>query len=142
MKKYLLIACAGLALSLGACTSKDAAGPTYPVVGTVDQTTMEQSAFAARSTFGALQHLARQYTDLPRCVAGGPSVCSSQSLVDDIRRYVEPADVATKGAQDIARAPTKTPVAFANAVADAQRAVAVFRATVAKFNPQAAMEAK
>ena len=47
------------------------------------------------------------------------------------------ASPATKGAVDIATSPPKTPVALANAVNDAQRAVEVFRNTVATVRPAA-----
>lgn len=127
-----------LALGLGACSSSTDKGPTYPVVGTVDQVKLEQSADAARSTFAALVTLAAEYVSLPRCVTAGPRVCSDQAIVNELRRYMHAADEATRGAQALARSPTKSPVALANAVADANRAVEIFRATVAKFNANAA----
>jgi hypothetical protein len=128
-----------LAFGLAGCAPDASKGPTYPVVGTVDQTTMEQSAFAARSAYAAVLHLAVEYVALPRCGAPGTSMlCSSQAVVDDMRRYSAAADTATGGAVALARAPTKSPIALANAVADAQRAVQVFRNTVAAVNPKAA----
>lgn len=130
-----------LALGLAGCTPDPTKGPTYPVVGTVDQAKLEQAAFAARSAYAAALGWMADYVSLPRCVAGGPPICSSQSLVNDMRRYELAADTATAGAAAIARSPTKSPLALANAVADAQRAVTVFRSTVAVVRPQV-MEAK
>lgn len=128
-----------LACGLAGCSSDASNGPTYPVVGTVDQTSMEQSAFAARSAYAGVLHLMAEYVALPRCgTAGATAICSSQSLVNDMRRYELAADTATAGAVAIARSPTKSPIALANAVSDAQRAVEVFRNTVAAVNPKAA----
>lgn len=126
-----------LALSAG-CTSDVSKGPTYPVIGTVDQTQLEQSAFAARSAYAGVLRLMSEYVALPRCVAGGVAVCSSQPVVNEMRRYELAADTATSGAVAIARSPTKSPLALANAVMDAQRAVEVFRNTVAVVRPAAA----
>ncbi len=126
---------AAIALALGGCATDQAKGPTYPIVGTVDQTTLDQSAYAARAAYAGALHLMAQYVALPRCGAvSSPPVCSSQVLVNEMRRYERAADTATAGAVAIARSPTKTPLALANAVADAQRAVAVFRSTVAAIN--------
>lgn len=140
MMRFLAMLALGAMVALGACSTDPSKGPTYPVVGTVDQTKMEQSAFAARSTYAGLLNIAAEYVALPRCQAGSPTICSSQNIVNEIRRYSNTADAATKGAVDIARSPTKSPVALANAVADANRAVEVFRNTVAKFSPTKAKE--
>jgi len=124
----------GLALVLGGCAGDQSRGPTYPVVGTVDQKQMEKAADAARLTYFGLLNLAAEYASLPRC---GIQPCSSQSIVNDLRRYSAAAGTATKGAVDIATSPTRTPLALANAVADAQRAIEVFRNAVAKVRPAA-----
>lgn len=138
IKRMLALLVVGVAVVLAAgCSSDRAKGPTYPIVGTVDQVKMEQSAFAARSAYAAILHLMAEYVALPRCVSGGPKVCSSQAMVNDMRRYELAADIATKGAADIARSPTKTSLSLANAVSDAERAVAAFRASVAAINPKA-----
>lgn len=140
MKRYL--AAFAVVLALAGCTNDPTKGPTYPVVGTIDQTKMEQAAFAARSAYAAILGLAADYVSLPRCTASGATaLCSSQYLVNDIRKWEKAADTATAGAAAIARAPTKSPSALANAVADAQRTVEVFRNTVAIVRP-AAKEAK
>lgn len=142
MRKLLTMLAVGVAVALGGCATDASKGPTYPVVGTVDQTTMEQSAFAARSAYAGVLRLMAEYVSLPRCgTVGATVICSSQALVTDMRRYELAADTATSGAVAIARAPTKSPLALANAVNDAQRAVEVFRNTVAVVKP-AAMEAK
>jgi hypothetical protein len=130
-KATAILTAIALAFTLGACATDQTKGPTYPIVGTVDQKTLEQSAFAARAAYAGALHLMAQYVVLPRCVTGGTPICSSQSIVNDMRRYELAADTATSGAATIARSPTKTPLALANAVADAQRAVAVFERTVA-----------
>lgn len=131
-----------LAFGLAGCATDSSKGPTYPIVGTVDQTRLEQSAFAARSAYAGILHLMAEYVALPRCgSAGASAICSSQPVVNDMRRYELAADTATGGAVAIARAPTKSPSALANAVTDAQRAVEVFRNTVAAVRP-AAKEAK
>lgn len=143
MKRLIrtLAACT-LAVMVTACAGDQTKGPTYPVVGTVDQVKLEQSAYAARSAYAGVLRLMAEYVQLPRCgSAGNPAVCSSQPLVNDMRRYELAADTATGGAVSIARSPTKSPLALANAVSDAQRAVAVFRDTVAIVRPQV-MEAK
>lgn len=137
MRKTLASIAIGLSLALGACSNSNAVGPTYPGIGTVDQKQMEKNADAARLTYFALINLAAQYTDLPRCTATQKQPCSSQAAVDEIRRVRQVAGTATKGAVDIATSPTKSPIALANAVNDAQRAVAVFRSAVAKVNPEA-----
>ncbi len=138
MKRLFATLAVGLLLGLGAC-STNPAGPTYPVVGTVDQKQMEKAADSARLTYFGLLNLAAEYASLPRCgsAGAGSGVCSAQPIVNDLRRYSAAADVATKGAVDIATSPTKTPVALANAVSDAQRAISVFRASVAKVRPAA-----
>jgi len=122
---------------LGACSGDQTKGPTYPVVGTVDQTAMEQAAFATRSTYSGLLRFAAQYAALPRCSAAQKLPCSDQAAVVTLRKYDTAADIATKSAADIARSPTRTSLALANAVADAQRAVAGFRAVVEVLNPNA-----
>jgi hypothetical protein len=128
----------GLVLALSACAGDQTKGPTYPVVGTVDQTKMEQSAYAARATYAGVLRWMAEYTDLPRCgTAGATSACSFQGAVNEMRKVELAADQATKGAVDIARSPTKSPVALANAVTDANRAVEVFRNVVAVYKPQA-----
>lgn len=136
VKLISIAAAAALSLAVTSCAKNDT-GPTYPVVGTVDQTKMEQAAYAARASYAGLNHLFAEYVDLPRCIAGPTRACSDQAIVNRIRPIELAADKATKGASDIARSPTKTPVALANAVADAQRAVQVFRDTVAVVKPQA-----
>jgi hypothetical protein len=139
MKRFLAMLTLGLMVALGGCAADASKGPTYPVVGTVDQKTMEQSAFAARSAYAGLLRLMAEYVALPRCgTTGATVICSSQSVVTEMRRYELAADTATAGAAAIARSPTKSPIALANAVADAQRAVEVFRSTVAAVNPKAA----
>jgi uncharacterized lipoprotein NlpE involved in copper resistance len=134
-----ILAALALVLTLAGCAGDQSKGPTYPVVGTVDQTKLEQSAFAARSAYAGVLRLMAEYVALPRCgTAGATAICSSQPVVNDMRRYELAADTATSGAVAIARSPTKSPLALANAVADAQRAVEVFRNTVAAVNPKAA----
>lgn len=129
----------GLTLALGACSGDQTKGPTYVGVGTVDQKQMEKSADIARVTYFGLLNLAAEYASLPRCTPmGPPTPCSAQSIVNEIRRYAAAAGTATKGAVDIATSPTKTPLALANAVNDAQRAVEVLRNAVAKVKPEAA----
>lgn len=138
MRKLLIIASCFLAmLSTTACNDPNAVGPTYPGVGTVSQKEMEKSADAARLTYFGLISLAAEYTDLPRCTMTQPQPCSSQAVVSEIRRVRQVAGTATKGAVDIATSPTKSPIALANAVADAQRAVEVFRNSLAKVRPEA-----
>lgn len=134
--KAIVLALALVTLGVTGC-SQDPKGPTYPVVGTVDQTKMEQSAFAARSAYAALLGLMADYVSLPRCVGQARAACSSQAMVNNLRVYEKAADTATAGAVSIARSPTKSPIALANAVADAQRAVETFRNVVAVVNPRA-----
>lgn len=137
-----IVAAILLAFGLAACTPDPTKGPTYPVVGTVDQAKLEQSAFAARSAYAGVLHWMAEYVALPRCgTTGATAICSSQAIVNGMRGYEMAADTATSGAVAIARSPTKSPIALANAVTDAQRAVEVFRNTVAAVRPQA-MEAK
>lgn len=138
MKRVLLGAFAAVALlTLGACATQPDKGPTYPVVGTVDQKEMEKAADASRLTYYALITVAAEYTDLPRCTATQPMPCSSQLVVNNIRTARNAAGIATKGAVDLATSPTKTPLALANAVADAQRAVTLFKNVVAAVRPEA-----
>lgn len=125
-------------LLLIGCSNPNAVGPTYPVVGTVDQKQMEKNADAARLTYYGLISIAAEYTDLPRCTPAMAGPCSAQNVVNEIRRVRQVAGTATKGAVDIATSPTKSPIALANAVADAQRAVEVFRNSLAKVRPEAA----
>lgn len=137
MLRYLTIVFASLLVVTG-CATDQTKGPSYPVVGTVDQTKMEQSAYAARSAYAGILRLMAEYVSLPRCgTAGATAVCSFQGAVNEMRKLELAADAATKGAVDIARSPTKSPVALANAVSDAQRAVEVFRNTVAVYKPAA-----
>lgn len=130
----------GLSLTLGiaACAGDQTKGPTYAGIGTVDQTKMEQAAFAARSTYAGVLKLMAEYVSLPRCGSpASPTVCSFQGAVNEMRKHELAADEATKGAVSIARAPTKSALALANAVTDANRAVETFRAIVAVYKPQA-----
>lgn len=137
MFRYLIIALASLVV-LTSCAGDQTKGPTYPVVGTVDQVKMEQAAFAARSTYAGVLKLMAEYVSLPRCGSpSSPKVCSFQGAVNEMRKHELAADEATKGAVGIARAPTKSAVALANAVTDANRAVETFRAVVAVYKPQA-----
>lgn len=134
--KLIMIAAASLVILTG-CAADPAKGPTYSVVGTVDQKEMEKAADASRLTYYALISIAAEYVDLPRCTATQSQPCSSQSVVNTIRTARNAAGVATKGAVEIATAPTKSPLALANAVADAKRAVDVFRNVVAAVRPEA-----
>jgi hypothetical protein len=129
-----ILAAIALACGLAGCSPDPTKGPAYPVVGTVDQVQMEKSADIARTTFAGLAVAGAEYVSLPRCQTGVPQPCSSQSAVYEIRRDLNAANVATKGAADIAHSPTKTSSALANAVSDANRANDVLRATLAKFN--------
>lgn len=137
MKKLMLTICVAFALpySLIGCASSE--GPTYPVVGTVSQKEMEKAADASRLSYYALISIAAEYTDLPRCASAQPQPCSSQVVVNEIRRVRSAAGIATKGAVDIATSPTKSPLALANAVNDAQRAVALFKNVLAAVRPEA-----
>jgi hypothetical protein len=135
-KKMIVIAAASLLL-MGGCAANPERGPTYPVVGTVDQKEMEKAADAARITYYALISIAAEYTDLPRCTATQGLPCSSQAVVNAIRTARNAAGTATKGAVALATSPTKTPLALANAVADAKRALDVFKDVVASVRPEA-----
>ena len=138
--RYLVVLVAAV-LSLAACSKPDT-GPTYPIVGTVNAKDAQQAADITRASFAALTTAARQYVDLPRCgQPSSPPICSSQIIVNEIRQYGNAADYATQQAQVLTRDLTMTPVAMANAVADAQKAIAIYRGTVAKFNAKAAKEA-
>ena len=141
MRKILLAACVAIALpfALVGCAGDQSKGPTYPVVGTVDQTVMEQTAFAARSAYRETLRWAVEYSDLPRCSATRPMPCSSQSVVNELRKLDNTAFTATKGAVDLARSPTKTSLALTNAVTDALKTVSVFRDAVAAYNAKAAV---
>lgn len=132
-----LLAIIGIGIAISACSTYQTKGPTYPVVGTVDQASLEQAAFAARSTYAGLLHWAAVYANLPRCSSVQKMPCSEQSSVNVLRKYDTAADTATKAAAEIARNPSKSSIPLANAVADAQRAVAAFRATVEVLNPSA-----
>ena len=44
-----ILAAIALAFALVGCATDQTRGPTYPIVGTVDQTTLDQSAYAARA---------------------------------------------------------------------------------------------
>lgn len=136
MIRMLCVAALSALLLIG-CSNPNAAGPTYPVVGTVDQKQMEKNADAVRLTYYGLISIAAEYTDLPRCTATQGQPCSSQAVVNEIRQYRQAAGTATKGAVEIATNPTKTSIPVANAVADAQRAVEVFRNSLAKVRPDA-----
>lgn len=143
VRKLLSAAALGLVLGLGACaaTSDPGRNPSYPVVGEVDRKRLEQSADAARLAYGAILHIAAEYVSQPRCgTAGAPPApaCSSQAAVNEIRRLQATAGTATKGASDLARNPSTSTVALANAVTDAQRAVEIYRASVAAYRPAAA----
>lgn len=138
LKRLIAAALIGvLAIIASGCAGDQTKGPNYPVIGTVDQVKMEQAAYAARSTYAGILTIAAEYVALPRCVAGGPTLCSSQSVVNSIRQYSNGADVATKGAVDLARNPTKSASDIINAITDANRAVEVFRNVVAQVKPQA-----
>ena len=134
--RFLAMMALGLTVALGGCAADPSKGTDYGV-GTVDKTRLEQSAFAARSTYAGVLRLMAEYVSLPRCGATVTVVCSSQAIVNDMRRYELAADTATKGAVNIARFSTSSSIPLANAVADAQRAVEVFRNTVAAVNPNA-----
>lgn len=137
IRRILIAGFASLALLVAGCAGDQTKGPTYPVVGTVDQTKLEQSAYVARSAYAGVLRLMAEYVALPRCSVATTALCSSQTVVDEMRRYELAADVATKGAVDITRSPTKTALSLTNAVRDAERAVEVFRNTVAVVNPAA-----
>lgn len=136
MLKYLVVVFASLVVLTG-CATDPSKGPTYPVIGTVDQKEMEKAADAARLSYYALISIAVEYTELPRCTATQKQPCSSQLAVNEIRRARNAAGIATKGAVDIATSPTKSSLALANAVTDARRAVDVFKGVVAAVRPEA-----
>jgi hypothetical protein len=104
---------------------------------TTASTTLEQSAFAARSAYAAVAHLAAQYVVLPRCGPSAPALCSSQPIVNDIRHYDALADTATSLAASLARAPNHSAAALTTALSDAEASLVNFRTTVAVVNPAA-----
>lgn len=135
-----IAAAAALSIAVAGCATDPNKGPTYPVVGTVDQVQMEKGADSARLAYAAILHLMAEYVSQPRCGTAGAApdpACSRQTVVNEMRRVQAAAGTATKGAQDLARSPTKTPLALANAVADASRAVELFRNVVAAYKPEA-----
>lgn len=143
-KRFFSIMGIGLAavLMVSACSGDPSKGPTYPLVGTVNQEQMKKAADSARLTYFGLLNLAAEYASLPRCgtAAGASGFCSSQNIVNEMRRYADGAGTATKGAQEIADNPSKSAIPVANAVADAQRAVELFRTSVAKVKPAEAAQ--
>lgn len=141
VRKLLSAAILGLVLGLGACASSSNPGnPSYPGVGEVDRKKLEQTADGLRITYAGILHLAAEYVSQPRCgTAGAPPApgCSSQSAVNEIRRYQAAAGTATKGAQDLAHSAGASTSQIANAIADGQRAIELYRNSVAAFKPQA-----
>lgn len=136
--RYLSIAFVALAVLIGGCAGDQTKGPTYAGIGTVDQTKMEQSAFAARSAYKGILIWMDQYISMPRCgTPAATAACSLQGAVNEMRKVELAADAATAGAERIARAPTKSPSELVNAVTDANRAVEIFRSVVAIYKPQA-----
>lgn len=64
-----------------------------------------QSAFfKAEAGYTAVLQAAASYVALPRCVDNGPTVCSQQSVVDQIRPAANSADATITAAETTIRA--------------------------------------
>lgn len=59
--------------------------------------------FKAEAGWTATLQLASQYVALPRCISGGPTVCSDQKVVDAIRPAANSADATVQSAEDLIR---------------------------------------
>lgn len=112
-------------ISLSACGGRD-----FSVTGTVSPgtvQTLQQAAFAARTTYAVALRTANEYAALPRC-GGTAQLCSKQSIVDLLRSYDIAADKATSSAVEYARSTSPNELVLAKVVEGAQKAVATFNA--------------
>lgn len=91
-----LLSIAAITLLLAACGAKEPPSlmPSSTVIsapkatGTAsDIPVVNRGVAVAEQTLTLLERAALQYTSLPRCGTGGPTICSSRAVVANIRKY-------------------------------------------------------
>lgn len=82
-------------------------------------TGQDQTAFyKAEAGYTAALVLVADYTALPRCGDGAPSVCSDQNAVDQMRKAANMADMNIQNAEDLIRNHPELDASFAMDAAD------------------------
>ena len=87
-----------------------------------------QTVFSLEASYDAAINVAIVYASLPRCIKGGPVLCSEPKLVRDTNTIAHQTWTAIRAAEIVARAQKPDPAATAQALAAAQAALAALRA--------------
>lgn len=90
--------------------------------------TPAQTVFSLEAGYDAAINVAIVYASLPRCIQGGPALCSDPKLVRETNNVAHQAWAAIRAAEVAARARKPDPVATAQTLAAAQAALAALRA--------------
>lgn len=102
--------------------------------GTADMSTMAKSAYAARTAYAIALTAANQYAALPRCgQPTSPPACSSQPVVDAMRKADVAADAATLNAEQAVRTLGQSPTVVAAIVQAAQTSVSTLETINATY---------
>lgn len=88
--------------------------------------TPQQTVYAAKATYVGAAETALRYMNLPRCAAPAVQPCSSQAVVDGIKKADNIAFAALEQAEAVVRTPGFGESAVTSAVAAAQGAVRAF----------------
>lgn len=107
----------GVGLVLAACAS--GGGNVVPT-----PQTPAQGVFLAEGVLTAAMNAGAVYTNLPACVAGGPTECANPTIVADMRVAGQAATAAILTAQATISDPTSSAAAQQSALADALAAIA------------------
>ena len=91
----------------------------------------QQTVYALEGSYAAALAIEVAYHNLPRCVAGGPKICSDQAVMDNINKADAVAWTAIKAAEDTVRTPGVSSSAANAAIVSAQNASAAFTKIVA-----------
>lgn len=120
-----LLAVAGIALLMGACSLLQANQP-LPASTTVD---LQKRAYAAKLAFQGVLTASIAYIEMPRCGRPtSPPVCSQQAVVDVMRNALKAGDAGTQAAEDAARSLTADSTALSALVVAAEKSVAALQA--------------
>lgn len=121
MKRILL----AFLLLVGACAS----------VPANDMVAASKAAYTAKATLDGLVVIAGKYNGLPRCGAPtSPVLCSSQPVVDQLRKAALAGDAATQSAENAVRTLGTSPDVVNAAVTAATSAVGAFQQIVTTYN--------
>lgn len=91
----------------------------------------QQTVYALEGSYAAALAVEVAYHNLPKCITGGPKICSDQAVMDNINKADAVAWTAIKAAENTVRTPGVSSSAATAAVVAAQQASAAFTSITA-----------